>query len=137
MKLIFSDTAFQFPAIGGGQGVCEVRVYASLDGLEAVVLVIEDDRNYENTSITNRATEIAALVSNEIRFLLELNAAVRWVEVYANVLHPEPCFDWMQFSPGFERVNYRVGSRAEVEALIGSSITGIPDGDERAHLEPR
>ncbi len=135
MRLIFSDTVFQFPAIGGGHGVCEVRVYASDNGLEAVALIIEDDRNYENTSITNRATEIAELVSLEIRYLLAFDAVVRWVEIYANVLHPEPTFDWMAFSPGFERVTWRVGSRAEVEALIGSSITGIPDGDERVSLK--
>jgi hypothetical protein len=49
MKLIFSDSAFHFPAIGGGHGVCDVRVYVSADGLEGVVLVIEDDRNEDHS----------------------------------------------------------------------------------------
>ncbi len=137
MNEIFSDFSFHFPTIGGGHGVCEIRVYGSADRLEAVALIIEDDRNYESTSITNRATEIAELVSFEIRYLLEYDAVVRWVEIYANVLHPQPTFDWMEFSPEFERVTWRVASRSEVERLIGMTITGIPDGDERASLEPR
>ena len=90
MKLIFSDAALHFPAIGGGHGICDVRVYVSADGLEGVVLVIEDDRNADQTSITNRATDIAQRVSLEIQDVIKPNAVVRWVEIYANVVHPEP-----------------------------------------------
>ena len=132
MKLIFLNRAFRFPAIGGGDAICDVRVYANAGASEAVVLVIEDDRNLENTSITNRATEIAELVYAEIRDLLAPEARISWVEIYANLLHPEPTFDWMRFAPDFSSVSWRVASRVAVEALIGARLDDLPEGDERA-----
>ena len=131
MQIIFEDNIFNFPALGGGFGVCLVRVYSNKERSSALVLFVEDDRNFDSTSITNSAEVIAAKVNREVLELLAPNAAVRWVEIYANLLHPEPTFDWIEFEPRFNGVSWRVSSRAELEGIIGGTINGIPDGDER------
>jgi hypothetical protein len=135
MKPVWINRAFRFPSYSGEDGVCDVRVYASADGHEAVVLVIEDDRNLEHTSITNRATEVAARVFEMVQSKLAPEVKLRWVEVYANLVHPEPVFDWMVFTSGFSSVSWSPAWRTQVEALIGTRIPDLPDGDEREVLE--
>lgn len=130
MITVFVDQDFQFPALGGGESICEVRVYATVDRSSAVVVMIEDDRNFESTSIVNAIEVLALSIKPELKSLQLEGANVRWMEVNANLLHEQPTFDWVKLEEDKNPV-WRVGSRAELEALIGKPFEGVPPGDER------
>ena len=93
--------------------------------------MIEDDRNWESTSIVNAAEVLAAKIKREFGSLMLKGAKVRWMEVNCNLLHDQPTFDWVAFDEKPFLAYWRVGSRAELEGLIGKPFEGVPAGDER------
>jgi hypothetical protein len=130
MLTVFVDQNYRFPALGGGESLCEVRIYATVDRSSAVVVMIEDDRNFESTSIVNAIEVLVAKIQPELKSLMLEGATVRWMEVNANLLHEQPTFDWVKLEEHRNPV-WRVGSRAELEALIDKPFEGVPPGDER------
>jgi hypothetical protein len=131
LPLFYFNQEYPVPNLGGGFGVCTVAVYADLETRDALVLFVEDDRNWEHTSITNAATSLAQTLEERVLRPVGPWSSLRWVEVYANLLHPLPSFDWILFDDDFERLTWRPATRAEVETLIGSRLEWIPAGDER------
>ena len=97
MNTVFVDHNFKFPALGGGESICEVRIYANDERSSVLVVMIEDDRNWESTSIVNASEVLAAKIKREFASLMLKGAKVRWMEVNCNLLHDQPTFDWVAF----------------------------------------
>jgi hypothetical protein len=131
MRPIYTNTEFSISNFDGSTGVCTVRVYADARTREALVIIVEDDRNWEHRSITNAVEDIAVTLDHRVFHGVGRWTRVRWLEVYANLLHPVPSFDWIEFDEGLTAQRWRPASRREVEMLVGETLNFIPPGDER------
>lgn len=134
MRPIYTNTGFPIDNFDGSNGVCTVRVYADAPSREALVVILEDDRNWEHRSITNATEEIAVSLDALVFRGVGRWNRVRWVEVYANLLHPRPSFDWIEFDEGLNTLRWHPATRLEVEIIAGEPLTFIPPGDERDEL---
>ena len=134
MRPIYTNTEFPIDNFDGSNGLCTVRVYADAPSREALVVILEDDRNWEHRSITNAAEDIAVALDALVFHGVRRWTRVRWVEVYANLLHPRPSFDWINFDDGLSATGWSPATRLEIERIVGERLEFIPPGDEREEV---
>ena len=132
MTLLCMHSEFRYPnPCGYGQGLIDVRIYAGASS--AAILMIEDGRNYSETSVTNASSVIAKKIMIELlepllngRGQRSSELALHWIEVYATSNHQPPTFDFVNYAPGLCRPTWKHSSQLEVEGLIAQRISGLP-----------
>lgn len=132
MQLLCMQTEFRYPnPCGDGQGLIDVRIYSG--DSSAVILMIEDGRNHNETSVTNASSLIAKKVMSELleplleaRMQFSGDMKLHWVEVYATDYHQPPTFDFVLYAPGLIRPTWKASSQLEVETMIGQEVSGLP-----------